>query len=57
MTQCFQARENLATSERNTDMWKSEQKNMLAALRAPGAVPAKHPMRIEKADDGDEQSM
>ena len=38
------------------DMWISEQKNMLAALRAPGVLPAKHPMRIEKVNAGDKQS-
>ena len=38
------------------DMWKSEQNNMLAALRAPGVTPAKHPMRIEKVADSDKQS-
>jgi len=30
------------------DMWKSERKNMLAALGAPGVVHAKHLIRIEK---------
>ena len=38
------------------DMWKSEQKNMLATLEAPGVVPAKYPMRIEKVNDADKQS-
>jgi len=38
------------------DMWKSEKKNMLAALGAPGVVPAKHLMRIEKVNDDDKQS-
>ena len=38
------------------DMWKSEQKNMLAALEAPGVVPAKYPMRIKKVNDTDKQS-
>jgi hypothetical protein len=38
------------------DMWKSEQNNMLAALGAPGVIPAKHLMCIEKVASGDEQS-
>jgi hypothetical protein len=38
------------------DMWKSEKKNMLAALGAPGVVPAKHLMHIEKVNDDDKQS-
>ena len=39
-----------------SDLWKPEQKNMLAALQAPGVIPAKYPMRIEKVDDVDKQS-
>jgi hypothetical protein len=39
-----------------TDMWKSEKENILAALGAPGVVPAKHLMRIEKVNDDDKQS-
>jgi hypothetical protein len=38
------------------DMWKSEQNNMLAALGAPGVIPAKHLMRVEKVASGDKQS-
>jgi hypothetical protein len=38
------------------DMWKSEQNNMLAALGAPGVIPAKHLMRIEKVASSDKQS-
>ena len=37
-------------------MWKSEQKNMLATLEAPGVVPAKYPMCIEKVNDTGKQS-
>ena len=36
-----------------SDLWKPEQKNMLAALQPPGVIPAKYPMRIEKVDDAD----
>jgi hypothetical protein len=32
------------------DMWKTERKNMLSALGAPGFVPAKHPMYVKKVD-------
>ena len=38
-----------------SDLWKPEQKNMLAALQAPGVIPAKY-MRIKKVDDADKQS-
>jgi hypothetical protein len=38
-----------------TDMWKSEKKNMLAALSTPGVTPAKLLMCIEKVND-DKQS-
>jgi hypothetical protein len=33
------------------DMWKTERKNMLSTLGAPGFVPAKHPMYVKKVDD------
>jgi hypothetical protein len=38
------------------DMWKSERKNMLAALGVPGAIPAAHLMRVEKVNDSHKQS-
>ena len=38
------------------NMWKSERKDMLAALGAPGVVHAKHLIHIEKVDDAHRQS-
>jgi hypothetical protein len=38
------------------DMHKHEQESMLAALEAPGVIPAKHLIRIERVGDGDKQS-
>ena len=33
------------------DMWKTERKNMLSALGAPGVMPAKHLMYVKKVDE------
>ena len=39
------------------DMWKTERKNMLSALGAPGVVPAKHLMYVKKVDEETKKSL
>ena len=38
------------------DMGKTERENMLSALHAPGRIPAKYKMVIERVDDDHKES-